>query len=126
MSLFRDPLSLDSSCNGENGHVSEDGEDPLSPSNEGGNDQLVKKKRKSSAEKFLEDNSEYYGFQVLPSKLRSSSSVESFPFFDYLRRRQRATSNDHDEPADDDDGQLVSHKHSTNIPYFSSLTIIES
>ena len=36
----------------------------------------LKKKRKSSAEKFLEDQSEYYGFQVLPSKLRSSS-VES-------------------------------------------------
>ena len=31
-----------------------------------------KKKRRSVHEKFLEDNSEYYGFQVLTSKLRSS------------------------------------------------------
>lgn len=31
-----------------------------------------KQKRKSSDEKFLEDNSEYYGIKVLPSKLRSS------------------------------------------------------
>ena len=31
-----------------------------------------KKKRKSSDEKFLEDNSDYYGIKVLPTKLRSS------------------------------------------------------
>ncbi len=30
-----------------------------------------KKKRKSSDEKFLEDNSDYYGIKVLPTKLRS-------------------------------------------------------
>ncbi len=67
---------------------------------------ITKKKRKSSAEKFLEDNSEYYGFQVLPSKLRSSSvgdaatasitsttnstttATSSFPnpFLDFLHR----------------------------------------
>lgn len=85
------------------------------------NDSAVKKKRKSSAEKFLEDNSEYYGFQVLPSKLRSSSSVESFPFFDYLRRRA-PTNDDHD---DDDDGQLVSHKNTVQNTVLFRLTIIE-
>ena len=34
-----------------------------------------KKKRRSVNEKFLEDNSEYYGFQVLTSKLRSSGEA---------------------------------------------------
>ncbi len=34
-----------------------------------------KKKRKSSDEKFLEDNSQYYGIEVLKAKLRSSSEV---------------------------------------------------
>ena len=42
-----------------------------------GNSNNKKKPRKSSAEKFLEDNTEYYGFQVLPSKLRSSSFENS-------------------------------------------------
>ena len=37
--------------------------------------EMVKKKRRSVNEKFLEDNSEYYGFQVLSSKLRSSGEV---------------------------------------------------
>jgi hypothetical protein len=36
---------------------------------------LFKKKRRSVNEKFLEDNSEYYGFQVLTSKLRSSGEA---------------------------------------------------
>lgn len=35
----------------------------------------LKKKRRSVNEKFLEDNSEYYGFQVLTSKLRSSGEA---------------------------------------------------
>ena len=76
-------------CNGENGHASTEelSEDPIATS---ASEQNTKKKRKSSAEKFLEDNSEYYGFQVLPSKLRSSSveSSTSFPnpFLDYLHR----------------------------------------
>ena len=90
--FFRDPLSsvdVKIECNGEqNGHANEedddDPEDPLSLNNANSatnvnanaNEPPTKKKRKSSAEKFLEDNSEYYGFQVLPSKLRSSS-VES-------------------------------------------------
>ena len=39
------------------------------------NGEMVKKKRRSVNEKFLEDNSEYYGFQVLSSKLRSSGEV---------------------------------------------------
>ena len=56
----------------ENGHL-EDSVDPLDTSTTA---LTLKKKRKSSAEKFLEEQSEYYGFQVLPSKLRSSS-VES-------------------------------------------------
>ena len=77
---FRDPLSLEESksgCNGnlENGHL-EDSVDPLDTTLTNGQSIALKKKRKSSAEKFLEDQSEYYGFQVLPSKLRSSS-VES-------------------------------------------------
>ena len=32
------------------------------------------RKRKTAAEKFLEDNADYYGIQVLPSKLRNHSS----------------------------------------------------
>lgn len=96
---FRDPLStvdIKIECNGidQNGVHNDDSEDnPLE-----GSDQLThhngppKKKRKSSAEKFLEDNSEYYGFQVLPSKLRSSSLDQSNhvfpnPFLDFLHRR---------------------------------------
>ena len=60
--------------------------------NANANEPPTKKKRKSSAEKFLEDNSEYYGFQVLPSKLRSSSLDQSNhvfpnPFLDFLHRR---------------------------------------
>ena len=31
------------------------------------------RKRKTAAEKFLEDNADYYGIQVLPSKLRNHS-----------------------------------------------------
>lgn len=67
-------------CNGENGYKENDDDDEtpnnLSPADSEVN--ITKKKRKSSAEKFLEDNSEYYGFQVLPSKLRSSSVDQSF------------------------------------------------
>ena len=37
------------------------------------NSKSIKKPPKSFAEKFLEDNTEYYGFKVLP-KLRSSSN----------------------------------------------------
>ncbi len=37
-----------------------------------------KKKRKSANERFLEDNSEYYKFQVFSSKLRSTSSSSSY------------------------------------------------
>jgi len=67
---FVDPLStvdVKIECNGidQNGVHNDDSEDnPIE-----GSDQLThhngppKKKRKSSAEKFLEDNSEYYGFQ---------------------------------------------------------------
>ena len=108
ISFFRDPLSsvdVKIECNGEqNGHSNEDGdddhEDPLSLNNANSatnvnantNEPPTKKKRKSSAEKFLEDNSEYYGFQVLPSKLRSSSLDQSNhvfpnPFLDFLHRR---------------------------------------
>lgn len=93
--LFRsDPLCIeDEKCNGENG-ITDDAEDPLSTT-----ETNQKKKRKSSAEKFLEDNSEYYGFQVLPSKLRSSSvdssttTTTSFPnpFLDFLHRSNTAT-----------------------------------
>jgi hypothetical protein len=43
------------------------------------NGELVKKKRRSFNEKFLDDNSEYYGFQVLSSKLRSSGDVLANP-----------------------------------------------
>ena len=92
-------------CNGEvNGHLddSEDpsgGGEPIDPTVTNG---PPKKKRKSSAEKFLEDNSEYYGFQVLPSKLRSSSldqsnTFSSHPFLDFLHHQhRRSNSGDHD------------------------------
>ena len=92
-------------CNGENGHA-EDIEDPITALNDdnfpasqeestmAGNSNSKKKPRKSNAEKFLEDNTEYYGFQVLPSKLRSSSfenttisvsaKTGSTTFLDYL------------------------------------------
>ena len=93
-------------CNGidQNGVHNDDSEDnPIE-----GSDQLThhngppKKKRKSSAEKFLEDNSECYGFQVLPSKLRSSSldqsnTFSSHPFLDFLHHQhRRSNSGDHD------------------------------
>ena len=88
----RDPLCIvndNAGCNGENGHAEEDTEDPIAindDSNNPDNDPNAsaditnnkKKPRKSSAEKFLEDNSEYYGFQVLPSKLRSSVENTTF------------------------------------------------
>ena len=84
--LSRDPLCIvndNAGCNGENGHAEEDTEDPIAINDDSNNPDTdpnasadvtnnKKKPRKSSAEKFLEDNSEYYGFQVLPSKLRSS------------------------------------------------------
>ena len=88
-------------CNGEvNGHLddSEDpsgGGEPIDPTVTNG---PPKKKRKSSAEKFLEDNSEYYGFQVLPSKLRSSSLDQSTfpnPFLDFLHRRSNSGDNEY-------------------------------
>ena len=99
--FFRDPLSMvDCSnvkveCNGENGHDEGDDDsesDPLAIPEVGTNSSdggpPKKKTRKSSAEKFLEDNSEYYGFQVLPSKLRSSSLESPFPnpFLDFLHQ----------------------------------------
>ena len=86
-SLSRDPLCIvndNAGCNGENGHAEEeDTEDPIAINDDSNNPDTdpnasadvtnnKKKPRKSSAEKFLEDNTEYYGFQVLPSKLRSS------------------------------------------------------
>ena len=45
------------------------------------------RKRKTAAEKFLEDNADYYGIQVLPSKLRNHSyspltSVSKTPVID--------------------------------------------
>lgn len=39
-----------------------------------------KKKRKSANERFLEDNSDYYKFQVFSSKLRSTTSTSSSYF----------------------------------------------
>jgi len=51
--------------------------DGMDDRNSNGEAGPVKKKRKSFNEKFLEDNSEYYGFQVLPSKLRSSEAEPS-------------------------------------------------
>lgn len=84
--LFSDPLCLDdvkdepnlillglSNGNSFLGH-----EVPTIPAIRGPNYQRPmpaskKKQRKSSAEKFLEDNADYYGIQVLNSKLRSSS-----------------------------------------------------
>jgi hypothetical protein len=52
----------------------------------------VRKKRKSSAEKFLEDNSDYYGIQVLPHKLRSTSN-ENFhiSFLDFLQKAKEVS-----------------------------------
>ena len=95
-------------CNGEivNGHL-DDSEDPSAAGGEPIDPTVTsngppKKKRKSSAEKFLEDNSEYYGFQVLPSKLRSSSldqsnTFSSHPFLDFLHHQhRRSNSGDHD------------------------------
>merc|ERR1711981_1551861 len=35
------------------------------------------RKRKTAAEKFLEDNADYYGIQVLPSKLRNQTYPSS-------------------------------------------------
>ena len=60
--------------------------DSIAIKEENGNDQPVKKKRKSSAEKFLEDNSEYYGIQVLPGKLRSNDSFHN-SFLDFLSNK---------------------------------------
>ena len=95
-------------CNGDvvNGHL-DDSEDPSAAGGEPIDPTVTingppKKKRKSSAEKFLEDNSEYYGFQVLPSKLRSSSldqsnTFSSHPFLDFLHHQhRRSNSGDHD------------------------------
>ncbi len=51
-----------------------------------------KKKRKSSDEKFLEDNSDYYGIKVLPTKLRSSHeehSLEGEPNQDEIKEEVR-------------------------------------
>ena len=90
--LSRDPLCIvndNAGCNGENGHAEEDTEDPIAINDDSNNPDTdpnasaditnnKKKPRKSSAEKFLEDNSEYYGFQVLPSKLRSSVENTTF------------------------------------------------
>lgn len=84
-------------CNGENGHADDD-DDPLADPEVGNGGPPAKKKRKSSAEKFLEDNSEYYGFQVLPSKLRSSSLDQSTfpnPFLDFLHRRSNSGDNEY-------------------------------
>ena len=91
-SLSRDPLCIvndNAGCNGENGHAEEDTEDPIAINDDSNNPDTdpnasaeltnnKKKPRKSSAEKFLEDNTEYYGFQVLPSKLRSSVENTTF------------------------------------------------
>ena len=90
--LSRDPLCIvndNAGCNGENGHAEEDTEDPIAINDDSNNPDTdpnasaeltnnKKKPRKSSAEKFLEDNTEYYGFQVLPSKLRSSVENTTF------------------------------------------------
>eukprot|EP00095_Tigriopus_kingsejongensis_P006037 maker-scaffold889_size84747-snap-gene-0.26 protein:Tk06037 transcript:maker-scaffold889_size84747-snap-gene-0.26-mRNA-1 annotation:"PREDICTED: uncharacterized protein LOC103314234" len=62
-----------------------------------------KKKRKTSAEKFLEDNSDYYGIQVLPTKLRSKITFHK-SFLEFLghtthRVVKDCTSNGHAFPA---------------------------
>ena len=132
----RDPLStvdVKIECNGEivNGHL-DDSEDPSAAGGEPIDPTSVtsngppKKKRKSSAEKFLEDNSEYYGFQVLPSKLRSSSldqsttnitfSSHQYPFLDDFLHHRRSNSGDHviDHGAGlnaDDDNQKQREPH---------------
>jgi hypothetical protein len=74
---FSDPLSLDDLkeedlCNGDVLPYQR----PMPAS---------KKKRKSSDEKFLEDNSDYYGIQVLPNKLRSSEPFHN-TFLDFLQQ----------------------------------------
>ena len=80
---FRDPLSLNedskSGCNGENGHLEDPTEDPLDTNGTGTTSSLLKKKRKSSAEKFLEEQSEYYGFQVrILGQIRIISFLSGF------------------------------------------------
>jgi hypothetical protein len=135
---FVDPLStVDMECNGlENGHASDDAlaEDPIAVHDESN---ILKKKRKSSAEKFLEDNSDYYGFQVLPSKLRSSSSslevsdpalacssATSFVSDPFLELNHEATTAAAPECRDQDNvvglgAGIVSSKNTgTIIPYF--------
>ena len=116
-------------CNGENGHIKDDPEDALSSSPNPNHPETEtstgsKKKRKSSAEKFLEDNTEYYGFQVLPSKLRSSScsstsipsSNDSFPnpFLEYLHRSNGSPDPKADQPdpkADQTDPKADQNDH---------------
>ena len=59
---FSDSATATSHCNGST---------RSGPSNS----KVGVRKRKTAAEKFLEDNADYYGIQVLPSKLRNHSCI---------------------------------------------------
>lgn len=93
----------DSNPGGEtNGHVLDDPEDAnTSPeasslntnhTHNNSSESGAKKRRKSSAEKFLEDNSEYYGIQVLPNKLRSKITFHK-SFLEFLKSGPRQSGN---------------------------------
>merc|ERR1712203_603785 len=88
---FVDPLCIvndNAGCNGENGHAEDDTEDPIAINDDSNNPDtdpnasaeltnIKKKPRKSSAEKFLEDNTEYYGFQDHDNDKHSSIRTTS-------------------------------------------------
>ena len=59
---FSDSATVSSQCNG-------------SSRSGPANSKVGVRKRKTAAEKFLEDNADYYGIQVLPSKLRNHSYI---------------------------------------------------
>ena len=60
--LYSDSATISSHCNGSS---------RPGPANS----KVGVRKRKTAAEKFLEDNADYYGIQVLPSKLRNHSYI---------------------------------------------------
>jgi len=116
-------FNMDSAAVLENGHGHEeyDGGGVLAKS---------KGKRKSSAEKFLEDNVNYFQLEVLPSKTRSTKLVNGDDtvgyhnsFLDFLKSKGVEGKDESDDAADGEDRARSRNRHKSGpvggerVPY---------
>jgi len=111
-------FNMDSAAVLENGHGHGDDADDDDSHDVGGPLAKSKSKRKSSAEKFLEDNVNYFQLEVLPSKTRSTKMANGEDsvgyhnsFLDFLKSKGLEGKEESDEGADSSDRARSRNRH---------------